>query len=137
MRAIFVQHDGGIGVGGTDPQVSDALIAATRHTTILRPSLLDPVMALFVVLGECLAFLLRERNRKGQRNWWLLVLTWLAASCFCWTGRLLLCCFLSKHVGEMGLDGKTWREGVEGGIGLDLGGIDIQLLPPDQACLLT
>src|SRR5258708_28507364 len=37
----------------------------------------------------------------------------------------------------MRLDCKTGLEGVQGRIRLHLGGIDIQLLPPDQSCLLT
>ena len=60
MRAILVQHDGGIGISGTHAQVSDALIAATSHAAILRSQLLSRIVACGIALGERLALLLRE-----------------------------------------------------------------------------
>jgi len=60
MRAILVQHDGGIGISGTHAQVSDALIAATSHAAILRSQLLNRIVACGIALGERLALLLRE-----------------------------------------------------------------------------
>lgn len=38
---------------------------------------------------------------------------------------------------QVALEGKPGRERIHCGIGLDFGGIDVQLLAPDQACLLA
>src|SRR6266849_5647549 len=60
IRSVLSQHEGGIWIGGTHTQISHALIAATRDTPVLCSSLLDPIMTLFIVLGECCLFLLGE-----------------------------------------------------------------------------
>jgi len=60
MRSILGQHQAGIGIGGTHPQVSDSLIPLTADATILRSQLLDPLMTLAILLGEFLIQFLRE-----------------------------------------------------------------------------
>ncbi len=52
VDSIFASHDGGIGIGGVDLIISDALIPSTVHTTILCSLLLYPVVTVCILLGE-------------------------------------------------------------------------------------
>jgi hypothetical protein len=92
------EHDGGIGVGGTYPQVSCAGSCEESRCDFAL---------LMLFLGEC--------DRKWYRDARLLLLQQFTGYRFFWTRcRLRLLCgffgFLRKQVSQMRFDGKTWRE---------------------------
>ncbi len=54
MRPAFGHHHGGIRIGRAHMPIGHPLIPMGGDGAILRPQLLDPVMALIIRLGEIL-----------------------------------------------------------------------------------
>src|SRR5260221_308328 len=57
-------HSYCIWIGGTDPQVGEALVATSRHPPILRSQLLYPIMTLLIALSQGFTLLLSKRGGK-------------------------------------------------------------------------
>ena len=81
-------------------------------------------MTLLIRAGEQFAFGLSDGGRQLDG----LALTFRARPL---VGLLLI----GEQLAEMRLDRKARGDRIEGGIGLDLGGVEVQLLAPDQAGL--
>jgi hypothetical protein len=77
-------------------------------------------VTLLVGLSELLALDLGDRNRQ---------LDGLARPFY---GSHLVSSLIGEQLAEMGLDCEARRDRVQGGVGLDLGGVEVQLLAPDQ-----
>src|SRR2546423_7280865 len=58
-------HSCCIWIGGTDPQVGEALVATSCHPPILRSQLLYPIMTLLIALSQDFTLLLSKRGGKG------------------------------------------------------------------------
>jgi hypothetical protein len=82
-----------------------------------------PVVTLFVGAGELLGLGLGDRARKPDRLALVLV------------GARLVGRVIGEQLAELRLDREAGRDRVEGGVGLHLGGVEVQFLAPDQAGL--
>ena len=130
------QHEGGVRIGGTHPQIGQALLAATAHAAILCSHLCNPIMTRLIVLGKALLLLLGGREQPECFRRILLTGGFLLAAI-----RLaLLCCSLGlspKQGSQMGLHRKTRLERVSRSVGLHFGAIARHLFAPHQPCRLA
>lgn len=127
-------HRGCIRIGGTHLEVGDMAIASVLDIPLLLPALCDPVVATGILLRKI-------RRRIDREATWLDLLGRLfpvplgvgVLSCTR-LGGIVSFLFLEEGA-EVFIDCEARLHRVEGGNGLHFGGVDIELLAPDQPCL--
>jgi len=117
-------HRGGNGIRGAHAEVSNPAVGMPLDVSLWLSFLGDPVMAIRV--------LLLELGRSSRMQWHRRLLTGLRLRI-----ALRLITAGGKELPQMVIDGKARLQGVEGGVGLHFGGVEEELLPPHQPCLVT
>ena len=115
---------GGVGVGGAGAEVGRPAVGPAGFAPVGLAGSADPVVAGGRGNGQVGPRRLRQVDRKRGRRRRVVSASFVATA----TGVAI-----GEQAGQVGLDGEARLEGVERRIGLDLGGVKVELLAPDQA----
>jgi hypothetical protein len=126
---VSVWHRRGVGIGRADAEIGRPPIGTGARRTVRATDSTDPVLAVSSALDERGARLLGQGDRQPRRCVGGIGRVWTVAR----PPAAGLISVGGEEAREVGFDGETGLERVHGGIGLNPGGIEVELLAPDQS----